>query len=60
MADMFTNDVAPQGAYVAGLAPERREQLHQALRKRPLADRPDGPFSLRAKALAARGTLPTR
>jgi SAM-dependent methyltransferase len=50
--------VAPQGAYVAGLSEGRREALRQGLRKRVLADRPDGAFSLRAKALAVRGTVP--
>lgn len=50
--------VAPQGAYVAGLSEERREALRQGLRKRLLHDRPDGPFALRAKALAVRGTVP--
>jgi SAM-dependent methyltransferase len=50
--------VAPQGAYVATLTEGRREALRQGLRKRLLADRPDGAFSLRAKALAVRGTVP--
>lgn len=50
--------VAPQGAYVATLSEERREAFRQGLHKRLLADRPDGAFSLRAKALAVRGTVP--
>jgi SAM-dependent methyltransferase len=50
--------VAPQGVYVADLAPEGRETLRDALRQRLLAARSDGPFSLRAKALAVRGTVP--
>jgi SAM-dependent methyltransferase len=50
--------VAPQGAYVAALSEGRREALRQGLRKRLLADRPDGAFSLRAKALVVRGTVP--
>ena len=55
----FTKGVGPQGVYVADLSPERRGALRGALRKRLLADRPDGPFSLRARALAVRGTVPT-
>jgi len=50
--------VAPQGAYVASLSAERREALRDALRKRLLASRTDGSFSLHAKALAVRGVVP--
>jgi hypothetical protein len=50
--------VAPQGAYVATLSADRRDALRVGLRKRLLADRPDGTFSLRAKALAVRGEVP--
>lgn len=50
--------VAPQGAYVAALSEERREALRQGLRKRLLGERPDGAFTLRAKALVVRGTVP--
>lgn len=50
--------VAPQGAYVASLSQEGREALRQGLRKRLLGNQPDGAFSLRAKALAVRGTVP--
>lgn len=50
--------VAPQGVYVSTLSEERREALRLGLRKRLLADRPDGPFSLRARALAVRGKVP--
>lgn len=56
--DPHLREVAPQGAYVATLSEERREALRQGLRKRVLGDRPDGPFALRAKALAVRGTVP--
>ena len=55
----FTKGVGPQGVYVADLSPERRGALREALRKRLLADRPDGPFSLSARALAVRGTVPS-
>lgn len=50
--------VAPQGAYVATLPPDRLEALREGLRKRLLGGRPDGTFSLRAKALAVRGKVP--
>jgi SAM-dependent methyltransferase len=52
--------IAPQGAYVASLSAEHREALRDGLRRRLLADRPDAPFSLRAKALAVRGEVPSR
>jgi hypothetical protein len=41
--------------YVASLSSERRELLRDALRKRFVGER-DRPFSLRAAALAVRGT----
>ncbi|HUG77379.1 MAG TPA: class I SAM-dependent methyltransferase [Burkholderiales bacterium] len=56
--DPHLRGVAPQGAYVASLSEERREALRQGLHKRLLGNRPDGAFSLRAKALAVRGTVP--
>ena len=52
------NGVAPQGAYVASLSEERREAFREGLRRRLFADRPEGSFSLRAKALAVRGKVP--
>ena len=48
----------PSGVYVAGLPPEHRDALRQALQERLQANRPDGAFSLRAKALAVRGVVP--
>jgi ubiquinone/menaquinone biosynthesis C-methylase UbiE len=48
----------PSGVYVAGLLPEHREALRHALHQRLQANRPDGAFSLRAKALAVRGVVP--
>jgi hypothetical protein len=56
--DPHLRGVAPQGAYVASLSEERREALRRALRQRIFGDRPDGAFTLRAKALAVRGTVP--
>jgi SAM-dependent methyltransferase len=48
----------PNGVYVAGLPPEHRDALQHALQERLQANRPDGAFSLRAKALAVRGVVP--
>lgn len=56
--DPHLKGIAPQGVYVGTLSEGRREALRDALRKRILADRPDGAFSLHAKALAVRGTVP--
>jgi len=50
--------VGPQGVYVAGLSTQGREALREGLRGRCLGERPDGAFSLRARALAVRGTVP--
>lgn len=55
----FLKGVGPQGLYVINLIPNRREALRNAIRKRFLGDNPDGPFSLQAKALAVRGTVPS-
>lgn len=54
----FTAGAGPQGAYVAGLPSEQRDALRDGLRRRLFGDRPDGLFSLRARALAVRGTVP--
>ncbi|MFO1362525.1 MAG: class I SAM-dependent methyltransferase [Burkholderiales bacterium] len=56
----YLRGVAPPGVYVASLAAEPRETLRQALRSRLLSERADGPFSLRARAWAVRGRVPTR
>jgi len=50
--------VGPAGAYVAKLTPGQRDALREALRVRLLAGRPDGSFSLGARAWAVRGTVP--
>jgi SAM-dependent methyltransferase len=47
----YTLGVGPAGAYVAGLEPERREQLRELCQERL----PDPPFVVSAKAWAARG-----
>jgi len=49
----FTGGVGPAGAYVAHLGPERQA----ALRERCRAALPDGPFTLPARAWAARGVV---
>jgi SAM-dependent methyltransferase len=51
----YTLGVGPAGAYVAGLAPERREDLRQRCRDRL----PSPPFVLEARAWAARGRAGT-
>lgn len=51
----YTKGVGAQGVYVASLSPENREVLRDALRRRFVGER-DRPFSLRAAALAVRGT----
>lgn len=56
--DPHLRGVAPQGAYVASLSEERREALRKALHSRILGGRQDGAFTLAAKALAVRGTVP--
>jgi SAM-dependent methyltransferase len=51
----FPGGPGPSGAYTAGLDPERREQLRDAVRRR-LGD-PSGPFTLTARAWFVRGTV---
>jgi len=48
----------PNGAYVLGLSEERRGALKEKLRENLFGSRPDGPFTLRAKAWAVRGIVP--
>ena len=49
----FTQAVGPAGAYVAGLDPRRRAELRERCR----AALPAGPFTLTARAWAARGVV---
>lgn len=56
--DPHLRGVAPQGAYVASLSDDRREALRLALHRRILGDRANGSFTLKATALAMRGTVP--
>ncbi len=50
------NGVGPIGAYLAAMPPERRDTLRSRLEARLRARGAPGAFSLRAKALAVRGT----
>ena len=54
----FLGGIGPHGVYVSDLSPERRDALREALRRRLLHDRADGPISLRARALVVRGIVP--
>lgn len=55
----FNSGVGPQGVYNARLSAAQREALREALRRRLLGERLDGPFSLRSGAWAVRGTVPS-
>lgn len=54
----FLEGAGAAGAFVAALARERRRELESRLRERMLGDRPDGPFSLKARAWCVRGEVP--
>ena len=54
----FLEKQGPAGDYVAGLAAGEREELRLRLRRRLLADGPDRPFVLGARAWAVRGIVP--
>src|SRR5688500_9591322 len=55
----FLKGAGPGGAYVVSLNDERRRQLEARLQKRLLGDRPDGAFTLKARAWCVRGNVPT-
>jgi hypothetical protein len=48
----------PPGVYMAGLSTDRRGALRRAMRQNVVGDRPDGSFTLQAKAWAVRGVVP--
>ena len=54
----FLEGQGPAGAYAASLSPEDREALRQRLRRRLLAEGPDQPIVMHARAWAVRGTIP--
>ena len=47
----------PMGAYLAGLPEKNRESLRARLRQNLFGSRPDGPFTLQAKAWAVKGIV---
>ena len=49
--------VGPQGSYVAKLSPEHKQALRDRYHQEVLKGRPDGPFTLQARAWAARGMV---
>ena len=55
----FTSGAGPAGVYVETLSPDHRQALREGLRKRLRGHREDGPISLKATALAVRGTVPS-
>ena len=54
----FLKGAGPGGAYVVSLTDERRRELEARLRQRLLGGRPDGAFTLKARAWCVRGNVP--
>lgn len=54
----FVHGQGPAGAYLRGMAGKRREALHGELKRRLDVKSENAPFSLTARAWAARGTVP--
>jgi SAM-dependent methyltransferase len=54
----FLDKQGPAGTYAASLPAADAEKLRLQLKRRLLGDRSDGPIVLRARAWAARGTVP--
>lgn len=48
----------PSGGYLKGLSAVHRDALRERLRQNLIGTRPDGPFTLQAKAWAVRGVVP--
>ena len=48
----------PMGAYLAGLSEQNRESLRARLWQNLFGSRPNGPFTLQAKAWAVKGVVP--
>lgn len=54
----FLGGIGPHGVYLSELSPERRGAIREALRRRLLGERADGPIALGGRALAVRGFVP--
>jgi SAM-dependent methyltransferase len=55
----FLKQQGPAGVYVASLSRRDADQLRLNVRRRLLGDAPDGAITLRARAWAVRGTVPS-
>ena len=53
----FLKGAGPGGAYVVSLTEERRRALEARLQQRLIGDRPDGAFTLKARAWCVRGNV---
>jgi ubiquinone/menaquinone biosynthesis C-methylase UbiE len=53
--ESFLKGAGPGGAYVVSLSDTRRQELEKRLRTRLLGDRPDGAFTLKARAWCVKG-----
>ena len=54
----FLEGQGPAGSYVGSLPPGQQLRLEQRLRHRVLAEGPDGPITLKARAWAVKGVVP--
>ncbi len=54
----FLGGATPTSSYAAALPPETRAAIAEALERSLLGDRPDGPFTLEARAFVVRGRVP--
>jgi hypothetical protein len=54
----LTEGQGPAGAYLRRISEDHRAALREQLRQNLFGNRPDGPFTLNAKAWAVRGTVP--
>jgi SAM-dependent methyltransferase len=55
---IHSNTQGPPKPYISGLSKEREQALKERLRTAILANHPDGPITLHAKAWAVRGVVP--
>jgi SAM-dependent methyltransferase len=54
----LTEGQGPDGTYIRGLSEDQRTALRERLWQNLFGNRPDGPFTLQAKAWAVRGVVP--